>query len=154
MSQVSDEYRHRQSETVSVKTAYAPTRRPYFGAVLRRRHQLARVRWCNRAKLEESLVQRWIKINAADNRWLYRRRNERLVRNCVLGVDNFGGESVMMWGVISYARKTQLVHIPGNLTSTRYRDEVLAPHILPAMNLRREIFQHNTRLTQLVLLTF
>ena len=77
ISQVSNEYRRRQSETVSVKTAYAPTRRPYFGAELRRRHRLARVRCCNRvrvgkpAKLEERLVQRWIKIHVEDKRWLY-----------------------------------------------------------------------------------
>ena len=52
----------------------------------------------------------------------------------------------MMWGAISYARKTQLVDIPGNLSAAQYRDEVLTPHKLPAMNLRRERFQHdNTR---------
>ena len=34
---------------------------------------------------------------------VYRRRNERFARNCVLEVDNFGGGSVMMWGAISYA---------------------------------------------------
>jgi hypothetical protein len=43
-------------------------------------------------------------------------------------------------------RKTQLVHIHGNLSAARYRDEVLTPHMLPAMNLRREAFLHdNTR---------
>jgi hypothetical protein len=36
---------------------------------------------------------------------VYRRRNERFARNCVLEVDNFGGRSVMMWGAISYAEK-------------------------------------------------
>ena len=44
-------------------------------------------------------------------------------------------------------RITQLVHIHGNLSAARYRDEVLTPHMLPAMNLRREVFQHdNARL--------
>jgi len=74
---------------------------------------------------------------------VYRRRNERFARNCVLEVDNFGGGSVMMWGAISYARKTQLVHIPGNLSAAPYRDEVLTPHMLLAMNLRREVFQYD-----------
>jgi hypothetical protein len=46
---------------------------------------------------------------------VYRRRNARFARNCVLEVDNFGGGSVMMRGAISYARKTQLMHIPGSL---------------------------------------
>ena len=40
-------------------------------------------------------------------------------------------------------RKTQLVHIHGNLSAARYRDEVLTPHMLPAMNIRREFFQHD-----------
>ena len=54
----------------------------------------------------------------------------------------------MMWGAISYARNTQLVqvHIPGNLSAARHRDELLTPHMLPAMNLHRKGFQHdNTR---------
>jgi hypothetical protein len=46
-------------------------------------------------------------------------------------------------GAISYARKTQLVHIPDNLSAARYRDEVLTPHMLPAMNLRMEVLQHD-----------
>jgi hypothetical protein len=49
---------------------------------------------------------------------VYRRRNERFARNCVLEVDNFGGGSVI-WGAISYARKTQLVHIPDNFNAAR-----------------------------------
>ena len=48
----------------------------------------------------------------------YRRRNERIARNCVLQVDS-------------------------NLNAARYRDEVLKPHMLPAMNLRREVFLHD-----------
>ena len=49
----------------------------------------------------------------------------------------------MMWGAISYARKTQLVHIPGNLSAARYRDEVLTPRMLLEMNLRSDHFQHD-----------
>ena len=48
----------------------------------------------------------------------------------------------MIWGAISYARKTQPVHIPGNLSAARYWDEVLTPRMLPAMNLHRKVFQH------------
>jgi hypothetical protein len=51
-------------------------RRLYFGAVLRRQHRLARVRWCNRVRgwyLQNWrwVVQRWIKIHAAERRWPY-----------------------------------------------------------------------------------
>jgi hypothetical protein len=40
-------------------------------------------------------------------------------------------------------RKTQLVRIPGNLSAARYRDEVLTPHMLPAMNLCREVVHYD-----------
>ena len=49
----------------------------------------------------------------------------------------------MVWGAISYARKIQLMHLPGNLSAAPYRDEVLTPHMLYAKNLRREVFQHD-----------
>jgi hypothetical protein len=137
-------------------------RRPYFGAVLRRRHRLARIRWCNRVegwdlqnlrRVWFSDESRFMLQKRNGRTCVYRRRNDRFARKCVLEVDNFGGESVMIWGAISYARKTQLVHIPGNLSAARYRDEVLTPHILPAMNLRRRIFNTTTLgRTHLVLL--
>jgi hypothetical protein len=125
---------------------------PYFGAVLRRRHLLATVWWCNRVRGWD--LQNWRRVwFSNESRFMlqkrdcrtrvYRRRNERFARNCVLEVDIFGGGSVMMRDAISYARKSQLVHIPGNLNAARYRDEVLTPHILPAMNLRRDVFQHD-----------
>ena len=53
----------------------------------------------------------------------------------------------MVWGAISYARKTQLVSIQGKVNAARYRDEILQPHLLPAIDVRREIFQQdNARL--------
>jgi hypothetical protein len=58
-----------------------------------------------------------------------------------------------MWGAISYFRKTQLVPIRGNLNAARYRDEILQPHLLLAIDVRREIFKqdnarpHTARLT-------
>ena len=127
-------------------------RRPYFGATLRDRHRQARVRWCNTVRVWN--LQNWRRVWFSDeSRFhlekrdgrirVYRRRNERFAQNCVVEVDNFGGGSVMMWAAISYARNTQLVHIPGNLNAVRYRDEILRPHLLPAMNVRREVFQHD-----------
>ena len=133
MSQVFDEYRRRESEAVSLKTVYAHTRPPYFGAVLRRWYRLARVRWCNRIRGWD--LQNWRRVWFSDeSRFMlqprdgctrvYRRRNARFARNCVLEVDNFGAGSVMMWGAISYARNTQLAHIHSNLnpldTETRF----------------------------------
>ena len=56
--------------------------------------------------------------------------NERFASSCVKEVDSFGGASVMMWAAISNDLKTDLVHIPGNLTAQRYRDEILQPHLM------------------------
>ena len=42
----------------------------------------------------------------------------------------------MVWGVISYARKRQLVPIQGNLNAARYRDEILNPQLLPAIDVQ------------------
>jgi hypothetical protein len=93
-------------------------------------------------KLEKNLVQHW------DGRIrVYRRKNERFANNCVVEVDRFGGGSVMMWGAITYSRRTPLVLVPGNLTAQRYRDNILQPHLLPVINKQRKVFQHdNVRL--------
>jgi len=76
---------------------------------------------------------------------VYRRRNERFPANCVLEVDNFGVGSVMIRCTISYARKTQMVSISGKLNAVRYSYEILTPHMLPAMNLRRKVFKHTAQ---------
>ena len=126
MSQVSDEYRHRVRNRL--RKIGLRAWRPYFGAVLRRRHRLPRVRWCNR--VWDWDLQNWRRVWFSDeSRFMlqkrdgrtrvYRRRNARFARNCVLQVDNFVRGSVMMWGAISYAWKTKLVRIPGNLSAAR-----------------------------------
>ena len=103
-------------------------RRPYFGAILRRRYRLARVRWCNTVRGWELQNRRRVWFIDESRLMLqkrygrtrvYRRRNERFARNCALEDDNFGGGSVIMWGAISYTGKTQLVHIPGNRSAAR-----------------------------------
>ena len=121
-------------------------RRPYFGATLRDQHRKERVRWCNTISVWN--LQNWRRVWFSDeSRFhlekrdgrirVYRRRNERFAQNCVVEVDKYGGGSVMMWAAISYARNTQLVHIPSNLKAVWYRDEILRPHLLPAMNVKR-----------------
>ena len=74
------------------------------------------------AKLEASLVQRWIKIHAADKRWMY---------TCLQTPECEVHKELRPWGrqfrrrkcdgvgAISYARKTQLVHIYGDLNAVR-----------------------------------
>ena len=54
----------------------------------------------------------------------------------------------------AYAARTDLVHVQGNLTAVRYRDTILQPHLLPAIDVQREIFQqdnsrpHTARVTR------
>jgi hypothetical protein len=62
---------------------------------------------------------------------------------CVQEVDSFGGGSVMMWAAISNDRKTDLVHVPGNLTAVRYRDEIIQPHLMQVIDRQRELFQQD-----------
>jgi transposase len=49
----------------------------------------------------------------------------------------------MMWVAISNDCKTELVHVPGNLTAQRYRDEILQPHLMHVIDRQRELFQHD-----------
>ena len=44
----------------------------------------------------------------------------------------------MMWTAISNDRKTDLVHVPGNLTAVRYRDEIIQPHLMHVIDRQRE----------------
>jgi transposase len=52
----------------------------------------------------------------------------------------------MMWATISNDRKSSLVHVPGNLTAVRYRDEIIQPHHMHVIDRQRElIHQDNAR---------
>jgi hypothetical protein len=49
---------------------------------------------------------------------------------------------------VSNDRKTNLVHVLGNLTTVRYRDEILQPHLIHEIDRISELFkQDNTRST-------
>jgi hypothetical protein len=48
-----------------------------------------------------------------------------------------------MWTAISNDRKTDLVHVPGNLTAVRYRDEIIQPHIMHVIDRQRELLQQD-----------
>ena len=49
----------------------------------------------------------------------------------------------MMWETISKDRKTDLLHVPGNLTAVRYRDEIIQPHLMYVIDRQRELFQQD-----------
>lgn len=127
-------------------------RRPYVGNVLQRHHRVGRLRWCNNVVVWN--LRNWRRIWFSDeSRFLlqrrdgrnrvYRRAQERYAPNCVRQVDRFGGGSVMVWAAISYINRTDLIHVQGNLTAVRYRDNILQPHLLPVIDVQRELFQQD-----------
>ena len=68
---------------------------------------------------------------------------ERYADACVIEHDRFGGESVMVWGSIAYGFKSPLVVINGIMNAVKYRDEVLAPHVVLTAQQRALTFQHD-----------
>jgi transposase len=46
----------------------------------------------------------------------------------------------MMWAAISNDRQIDLVHVPGNLTAVRYRDEIIQLHLMQVIDRQREFF--------------
>ena len=138
-------------------------RRPYVGPQLLQRHRRARLQWC-RAHVRWQAGQ-WNQVLFSDeSRFtlersdgrarVYRRSGERYTDACVKQTDRFRGGSVMVWAGINNNRKTNLVIINGNLNAQRYRDEILAPVVIPYMNANpNAIFQqdnarpHTVRLT-------
>ena len=48
--------------------------------------------------------------------------------------DSYGGGSVMVWGGITYDRRTDLIVIRGNMTGQRYVNEILRPVVAPMAN--------------------
>ena len=64
---------------------------------------------------------------------VYRLTGERYADACVVEADRFRGGSVMVWGVISHNGKNQLVTVNGTLNAQKYRDNILAPVVLPFM---------------------
>jgi transposase len=49
----------------------------------------------------------------------------------------------MMLATISNDRKSSLVHVPGNLTAVRYRDEIIQPHLMHVIDRQRELIQQD-----------
>ena len=49
----------------------------------------------------------------------------------------------MMWAAISNDRIADLVHVPGNLTAVRYKNEIRQPHLMHVIDRQRELFQQD-----------
>lgn len=115
-------------------------RRPVIKPRLTVAHKAARLGWA-RAHSQWRLAQ-WNNVLFSDEtriclrsidgrRRVWRRRGEQLNDNCVQEKTSFGGGSIMFWGGISSAGKTQLVRVNGNLNAQRYINDIIVPHVHP-----------------------
>ena len=138
-------------------------RRPYVGPQLLPRHRRARLQWCRDHLAWQA--RQWNRVLFTDEsrftlersdgrQRVYRRSGERFRDACVTEADRFRGGSVMVWAGISHVGKTNLIILNGNLNAQRYRDEILAPVVIPYIQANHNaIFQqdnarpHTARLT-------
>ena len=60
-----------------------------------------------------------------------RQRNTSFQDNHILGTNAFGCGSVTVWGCFPFDCKLDLYVLDGNLTGQKYRDNVLAPRVVP-----------------------
>ena len=122
--------------------------RPYHGQVLTRRHRHERMNWVRQR--QRWTRHQWNSILFTDELRLCLQRidqhfrvywcwKERFSDSCIREVNRFGGGSVMVWGSISFNSRTQLIIINGNLTGQHYRDEILAPVVVPYFNVNRNV---------------
>ena len=129
-------------------------RRPFRGPLLTPRHHQQRLAWA-RTHLQWTR-QRWQEvlfsdescfcISNADGRIrVWRRQNERLAACCINEVDRWGGANVMIWAAVSFRYKSPLHFCDRSLTGQRYRDEILAPYVVPMFQAHQDlrIFQQD-----------
>ena len=62
---------------------------------------------------------------------VWRQRNTSFQDNHILGTTAFGGGGVTVWGCFSFVCKLDLYVLDGNLTGQKYRNNVLAPRVVP-----------------------
>ena len=115
-------------------------RRPIKRPQLTLRHRHARFDWSH-----DHLgwtIRTWRRVHWSDeSRFLlrptdgrarvWRQRNTSFQDNHILGTTAFGGGGVTVWGCFSFDCKLDLYVLDGNLTGQKYRDNVLAPRVVP-----------------------
>ena len=74
---------------------------------------------------------------------VFRRRGERFRENCVLRHDRYGGGSLMVWAGITTHRRTDLVFVNGTLNAQKYRQDILARHVVPFIRANGGTFQQD-----------
>lgn len=129
-------------------------RRPFRAPILTERNRANRLQWAqNHLRWTR---QRWGSVLFSDEsrfccsvadgrRRVWRRREERYARPCVLEFNRWGGPNAMVWAGISLHYRTPLVIVDGNLTAHRYINLILRPHVVPFMAAHQDLhmFQHD-----------
>ena len=130
------------------------SRRPAVRIRLTAAHRRRRLAWC-RAHVRWTRAQ-WSQVLFTDesrftlsfhdgrNR-VWRRTGERHHDATIVEHDRYGGGSVMVWGGISYHTRTPLHHVVGHLNGVGYRNGIIGPLVLPALNAvgPGAVFQHD-----------
>ena len=117
-------------------------RRPAVRPVLTPAHRVAHLTWA-RAHVAWTR-QQWARVLFSDeSRFtrlfhdgrtrVWRRPGTRFQNANVQERDRYGGGSIMVWGGIGRNYRTALYRVQGNLTGLGYRDNILQPLVLPAM---------------------
>ena len=105
-------------------------------------HRQARVQWCRHhqrwTRQQWGMVlftdeSRFTVANNDGRQRVWRRPGERFMDVCVREHDRHGGGSIMVWGGIHLHGRTPLHIVHGRLNAIRYRDEILQPLIMPAL---------------------
>ena len=68
---------------------------------------------------------------------VWRKRNTSFQDNHILGTTALGDGGVTVWGCFSFDCKLDLYVLDGNLTGQKYRDNVLAPRVVPISTIMR-----------------
>ena len=129
-------------------------RRPYVGLPLTQARRLRHMAWLTAHAPRLFPMRQWRRVlftnesrftlyRADGRRHVYRRRGERFADACVVERDWFGGGSIMVWGGIPHGIKSQLIIVADNMTTVRYRDEILRPVAVPLVQQRNLILQQD-----------
>ena len=127
-----------------------PAIRILLTAVHRRRRLAScrvHVRW-TRAQWSQQLFtdEYWFTLSFHDERnRVWRRAGERHEDATIVEHDCYDGGSFVVWGGISYHTRTPLHQLVGNLIGVGYRDGIIRPVVLPALNALGTgvVFQHD-----------
>ena len=142
---------HRTTVANRLRSYGIRCRRPYKGLLLRRQHRNARLQWArqnvhnrNWRNVVFSDESRFNLFNADGRRRVFRRCNERYSNTCIVEHERYGGGSVMVWGAINYAFKSELVICNGNFTANAYINQVLRPVVCPMFQQHQGLtYQHD-----------